>query len=194
MDTAWISAFSAVMGSLVGAFTSFVTTYANQRAQYRRDFLSKQFAQRENLYSEFISVISALGGWIRREEPKLTLAPIGRYGTPAVRQPDAIVPFKAALYRNSLPGAPGHLLVTHRVDELDDSRTARIERACRQKFPKLAVAFHTTRASPNMNSTKERARNVFPTPVGSRKMNDPIGRRRSAAPGQNHLPRPKIQS
>jgi hypothetical protein len=68
------------------------------------------------------SVISALGGWIRREGPKLTLAPIGRYGTPAVRQPDAIVPFKAALYRNSLPGAPGHLLVTHRVDELDDSR------------------------------------------------------------------------
>jgi hypothetical protein len=54
MDSAWISAFSAVMGSLVGAFTSFVTTYANQRAQYRRDFLSKQFAQRENLYSEFI--------------------------------------------------------------------------------------------------------------------------------------------
>src|ERR1700731_136629 len=54
MDSAWISAFSAVMGSLVGAFTSFVTTYANQRAQYRRDFLSKQFAQRENLYSQFI--------------------------------------------------------------------------------------------------------------------------------------------
>jgi hypothetical protein len=55
MDSAWISAFSAVMGSLVGAFTSFVTTYANQRAQYRRDFLSRQFAQRENLYAEFIN-------------------------------------------------------------------------------------------------------------------------------------------
>ena len=60
MDSAWISAFSAVMGSLVGAFTSFVTTYANQRAQYRRDFLSKQFAQRENLYSEFISEAARL--------------------------------------------------------------------------------------------------------------------------------------
>ena len=54
MDTAWISAFSAVMGSLVGGFTSFATTYANQRSQYKRDFLSKQFAQREALYSEFI--------------------------------------------------------------------------------------------------------------------------------------------
>src|SRR5262249_25751326 len=60
MDTAWISAFSAVMGSLVGAFTSFVTTYANQRAQYRRDFLSKQFAQRENLNSEFINEAARL--------------------------------------------------------------------------------------------------------------------------------------
>jgi hypothetical protein len=60
MDSAWISAFSAVMGSLVGAFTSFVTTYANQPAQYRRDFLSKQFAQRENLYSEFINEAARL--------------------------------------------------------------------------------------------------------------------------------------
>ena len=60
MDTAWISAFSAVMGSLVGAFTSFVTTYANQRAQYRRDFLSKQFAQRETLYSELIKEAARL--------------------------------------------------------------------------------------------------------------------------------------
>jgi len=60
MDTAWISAFSAVMGSLVGAFTSFVTTYANQRAQYRRDFLSRQFAQRETLYSDFINEAARL--------------------------------------------------------------------------------------------------------------------------------------
>ena len=60
MDSAWISAFSAVMGSLVGAFTSFVATYANQRAQYRRDFLSRQFAQRENLYAEFINEAARL--------------------------------------------------------------------------------------------------------------------------------------
>jgi len=60
MDTAWISAFSAVMGSLVGAFTSFVTTYANQRSQYKRDFLSKRFAQRETLYSDFINEAARL--------------------------------------------------------------------------------------------------------------------------------------
>jgi hypothetical protein len=60
MDTAWISAFSAVMGSMVGAFTSFVTTYANQRAQYKRDFLSRQFSQRETLYAEFINEAARL--------------------------------------------------------------------------------------------------------------------------------------
>jgi hypothetical protein len=60
MNTAWISAFSAVMGSLAGGFTSFVTTYANQRAQYRRDSLSRQLAQRENLYSEFINEAARL--------------------------------------------------------------------------------------------------------------------------------------
>src|SRR5258705_11477719 len=60
MDSAWIGAFSAVMGSLVGGFTSFVTTYATQRHQYRRDFLSKQFAQRETLYSEFINEAARL--------------------------------------------------------------------------------------------------------------------------------------
>lgn len=48
------------MGSLVGAFASFVTTYANRRAQYRRDFLSRQFAQRENLYAEFINEAARL--------------------------------------------------------------------------------------------------------------------------------------
>ena len=60
MDAAWIGAFSAVMGSLVGGLASFLTTYTNQRAQYRRDFLSKRFAQRENLYSEFINEAARL--------------------------------------------------------------------------------------------------------------------------------------
>jgi hypothetical protein len=45
-------------------------------------------------------------------------------------------PFSVALYRKSSPGTPGHLDVTHHVD---DSRTSRFERACKQKFPKLAV-------------------------------------------------------
>lgn len=39
----------------VSKVTTAQTTYANQRAQYRRDVLNRQLAQRENLYSEFIN-------------------------------------------------------------------------------------------------------------------------------------------
>jgi len=60
MNTAWISAFSAIMGSLVGALTSVLTTYVSQRSQIRRDFLNKQFAQRETLYCEFINEAALL--------------------------------------------------------------------------------------------------------------------------------------
>src|SRR6476659_1227837 len=60
MDSAWIGAFSAVMGSLVGGLTSFLTTYANQRNQNRRDFFSKQISHRETLYTEFINEAARL--------------------------------------------------------------------------------------------------------------------------------------
>jgi len=81
---------------MVGGLTSFLTTHANQPAQYRRDFLSRQFAQRENLYSEFINeaaplqvdsleqelvepstlvVIYALGNRIRQNASDLEVGP-----------------------------------------------------------------------------------------------------------------------
>src|SRR5258708_6019857 len=60
MDTAWIRAYTAVMGSLVGAYPSCVTTYANQRAQYKRDFRGRQFSQSETLYAEFINEAARL--------------------------------------------------------------------------------------------------------------------------------------
>jgi len=83
--------------------------------------------------------ISALSDWIREEAPKLVLAPVGRLERHAVRKADAIVPFDALLHRNSLPRVPGHLSVVHLIDNLDESRTQRIKRACDKKFPKLAV-------------------------------------------------------
>ena len=54
MDPAIISALAAVMGSLVGGLTSFATTFFTQRNQAHREFLSRDVAHREELYSEFI--------------------------------------------------------------------------------------------------------------------------------------------
>ncbi len=84
------------------------------------------------------SINSVLGFWIRTEVSGLQLAPIGRYGIPALRSPDNVIPFEIALYRNRIPGV-GHLSIVHVVDDLDKSLTARIERACKMKFPKLAI-------------------------------------------------------
>jgi hypothetical protein len=87
--------------------------------------------------AERSNAISVLSNWIRDQAPSLALAPVGRLETPAIRRADALVPFDAYLHRNSLPKVPGHLSVVHLVDQLDESRTQRIKKACEKKFPKL---------------------------------------------------------
>ncbi|MEA2660269.1 MAG: hypothetical protein QOF64_3121 [Candidatus Binatota bacterium] len=54
MDAAIITALAAVSGSIVGGLASFATTYFTQRNQAHRDFLSRDVAHREELYSQFI--------------------------------------------------------------------------------------------------------------------------------------------
>jgi len=92
MEAALIGAFSAVR---LPGWRAYLFPH-NQPAQYRRDFLSRQFAQRENLYSEFINeaaplqvdsleqelvepstlvVIYALGNRIRQNASDLEVGP-----------------------------------------------------------------------------------------------------------------------
>jgi hypothetical protein len=58
MDTATqsaaITAFAAVAGSIVGGLASFMTTFFTQRNQAHRDLLSREVAHREELYAQFI--------------------------------------------------------------------------------------------------------------------------------------------
>jgi hypothetical protein len=54
MDAAIITALAAVSGSIVGGLASFATTYFTQHNQAHRDFLSRDVAHREELYSQFI--------------------------------------------------------------------------------------------------------------------------------------------
>lgn len=49
-----ITALAAIAGSIVGGLASFATTYFTQRNQAHRDFLSRDVANREELYSQFI--------------------------------------------------------------------------------------------------------------------------------------------
>ena len=54
IQSASITALAAIMGSLVGGLASFATTFFTQRYQARRDLLSRDAANREELYSQFI--------------------------------------------------------------------------------------------------------------------------------------------
>jgi hypothetical protein len=54
IQPALITAIAAIAGSIVGGLASFATTYFTRRNQAHRDFLSRDVAHREELYSQFI--------------------------------------------------------------------------------------------------------------------------------------------
>jgi len=60
MDTALISAMSAVMGSLVGGSASVATTWMAQKTASKRELLREEIKKREALYGEFIGECAKL--------------------------------------------------------------------------------------------------------------------------------------
>jgi hypothetical protein len=72
MDVAYISALSALAGSVVGLFSSTVTTWLTQRSQARAGQLAHEITRREDLYRDFITAASkAYGDALVSSEPKL---------------------------------------------------------------------------------------------------------------------------
>ena len=60
MNNAVVSAFAAVGGSAVGAFAPVLSNFILQRTAAQREFLAKEMAQKETLYSDFIHEASSL--------------------------------------------------------------------------------------------------------------------------------------
>jgi hypothetical protein len=72
MDVAYISALSALAGSVVGGFTSTVTTWLTQRAQARAGQLAQEMTRRQDLYRDFIMAASkTYGDALVSSEPQL---------------------------------------------------------------------------------------------------------------------------
>ena len=72
MDVAYISALSALAGSVVGGMTSGLTTWLSQRAQARAELLAHKIARREDLFRDFIVTASkAYGSAIVSNEPDI---------------------------------------------------------------------------------------------------------------------------
>ena len=74
MDVAYVSALSALGGSIVGGLISSTTTWLSQRAQVRAGRLEHELSRREQLYKDFIiSASKAYGDAMVRNEPEISV-------------------------------------------------------------------------------------------------------------------------
>src|ERR1700722_19036267 len=72
MDGAYISALSALAGSVVGGLTSGMRTWVSYRAQARTARLSSDLSRREDLFRDFIVAASKLyDAALMSSEPKI---------------------------------------------------------------------------------------------------------------------------
>jgi hypothetical protein len=62
MDVAYITALSALAGSVVGGLTTGLTTWLSHRAQVRASHREHQVARRQDLFSDFIASASKTFG------------------------------------------------------------------------------------------------------------------------------------
>jgi hypothetical protein len=62
MDTAYVSAISALAGSVIGGLTTGFTTWLNQRSQARAGMVAHELARREDLVRDFIVAASKTYG------------------------------------------------------------------------------------------------------------------------------------
>jgi hypothetical protein len=72
MDFAYVSALSALAGSVVGGFTAGATTWLSERAQIRAGRLSHDLSRRQDLFRDFIVAASKVyTNALVSSEPKL---------------------------------------------------------------------------------------------------------------------------
>jgi hypothetical protein len=72
MEVAYVSALSALGGSIIGGLISSTTTWFSQRAQLKAGRLEHELSRREQLYKDFIvSASKAYGDAMMRNEPEI---------------------------------------------------------------------------------------------------------------------------
>jgi hypothetical protein len=72
MNVAYISALSALAGSVIGGLTSGITAWLSQRAQVRAGLVARAISRREDLYKDFIVAASkAYGEAVVSSEPRI---------------------------------------------------------------------------------------------------------------------------
>ncbi len=94
MDTAFISAFSALAGSIVGGLTSGVTTWLGHRSSAKAGYRLHNVTQRENLYRDFVIAASqTFGDALMSSEPQIQqlVTLYGMVSRMRIMSPEAVV-------------------------------------------------------------------------------------------------------
>jgi hypothetical protein len=68
MDSAYLSALSALAGTMIGGVTTFLTSWTTQMAQARSARLSEERARRDQLYSKFLDETARLYSYAMSED------------------------------------------------------------------------------------------------------------------------------
>jgi hypothetical protein len=68
MDSAYLSALSALAGTMIGGVTTFLTSWTTQMAQARSAHLSEERARRDQLYSKFLDETARLYSYAMSED------------------------------------------------------------------------------------------------------------------------------
>jgi hypothetical protein len=72
MDVAYLSALSALAGSVIGGLTSGLTTWLNQRGQAKAEQLAQNLSRRQELFKDFIVAASkAYGEALMSDKPQI---------------------------------------------------------------------------------------------------------------------------
>src|SRR6266478_2355053 len=72
MDVAYVSALSALAGSVVGGLTAGITSWLGLRTQARAGQLAREMSRRDDLYKDFIVAASkAWGEAMLSNEPQM---------------------------------------------------------------------------------------------------------------------------
>lgn len=79
MNPAYISAFAALAGAIIGGLTSFATSWVTQRSQLRDTHRQAEKAKLEALYGEFIAEAARLSGDALTRQTEDVAALIGLY-------------------------------------------------------------------------------------------------------------------
>jgi hypothetical protein len=68
MDSASLSAFSALAGAMVGGVTTIITSWTTQRAQSRSARIAEERARRDELYGKFLDETARLYSHAMKED------------------------------------------------------------------------------------------------------------------------------